>query len=138
MQIIKVSEQGKRLSEERHRLNLSQAKLALMTQVSKGSQAGYERGARPPDARYLAYAHQAGCDIHYIVTGEPAILSQGSEPYWSDHDQILKTIEDWLNEHELTLDFSKRMELLRLFMSRFERSKDVDLKFVRETLKYVA
>jgi transcriptional regulator with XRE-family HTH domain len=127
-----------RLTEERHRLKLSQAQLALMTQISKGSQAGYERGARPPDARYLAFAHKAGCDVHYIVTGESAVLSQGSESYWHAHDQILKTIEDWLKEHRLTLEFNKRMELLRLFMSRFERSQDVDLVFVRETLKHVA
>lgn len=63
---------GRRLREERERLQLRQDELADRLCVSRTSQSNYERGERSPDAAYLAAALEAGVDVLYVVTGARA------------------------------------------------------------------
>ena len=61
---------GKRLREERRRLNLSGEELAKLGGVSATSQSNYENGRSFPDSRYLAKIAHYGIDVLYILTGE--------------------------------------------------------------------
>ncbi|WP_227104537.1 helix-turn-helix domain-containing protein [Chromobacterium rhizoryzae] len=61
---------GKRLREERARLELLQNDVAKAAEISYGSYLGYEKGDRPPNAEVLAKLYSIGFDILYIVTGQ--------------------------------------------------------------------
>lgn len=63
---------GRRLFEERHRLQLSQAELALAIGVSERSIGNYERGQRSPDAEQLVRLVEQGMDVYYVLTGKRA------------------------------------------------------------------
>lgn len=60
---------GSRLKEERKRLGLSQASLAVAGGIEANAQGSYERGKRFPNATYLSLIAAAGVDILFVVTG---------------------------------------------------------------------
>lgn len=61
---------GDRLLEERKRLKLSQVAMGELAGVHSNAQRNYEKGARSPDAGYLAAVAEAGVDVRYVITGE--------------------------------------------------------------------
>jgi transcriptional regulator with XRE-family HTH domain len=65
-----MKEIGDRLREERVRLSLTQAEFATAGGLRVNAQSIYERGARVPNAIYLANIAKAGADILYVVTGK--------------------------------------------------------------------
>jgi len=67
---ISMSSIGKRLREERMRLDLSQTALGAIGGVLKQAQINYEKGKRFPDASYLEAASKIGVDVQYIITGQ--------------------------------------------------------------------
>jgi len=71
---------GRRLFEERHRLQLSQAELALAIGVSERSIGNYERGQRNPDAEQLVRLVEQGMDVYYVLTGKRASRRVDLEP----------------------------------------------------------
>jgi len=64
---------GKRLKEERQRLNMSQDAFGKAGGVGKGAQINYESDARSPDTAYLQGIDAAGADVLYVVTGHRRI-----------------------------------------------------------------
>lgn len=72
---------GERLEEERARLNLSKAAMALAGEVSAGAYSNYLRGARVPDLAALAAWASAGVDVLYVVIGRrmPDLLTPEEE-----------------------------------------------------------
>ena len=70
---------GKRLLEERKRLNYNQTSFGKLGGVSKTTQLNYEAGTVSPDANYLSGIAAAGADLVYILTGhrsgEPSVLA---------------------------------------------------------------
>lgn len=74
---VQYTKRGRRIFEERKRLNLTLPSFGDIGGVSKGSQILYEKG-RPPTADYLAAIASAGVDILYVLTGvraDPAWLA---------------------------------------------------------------
>lgn len=67
-----------RLRGERERLGLSQAAFAEIGGVKANAQGNYEKGERQPDLSYLAAIAEAGADVLYIITGEPAAPQAGA------------------------------------------------------------
>ena len=65
-----MAAKGARLREERERLGLSQAELAMNLGQSRDSQGRYESGKRSPDWEYLDSLSGLGADVLYILTGE--------------------------------------------------------------------
>jgi phage repressor protein C with HTH and peptisase S24 domain len=65
-------EMGSRLKAERQRVGVAPTEFAVQCGVSRTSQFNYEAGERPPDAEYLQRAHEAGVDVHYVITGKKA------------------------------------------------------------------
>ena len=66
--------------EERHRLQLSQAELALAIGVTERSIGNYERGRRSPDAEQLLRFIEQGVDVYYVLTGERASARMDLNP----------------------------------------------------------
>lgn len=62
---------GHRLSMERCRLGLSASAFAVLGGVDASVQEAFEKGARHPDAAYLATMAVIGIDVLYVVTGMP-------------------------------------------------------------------
>lgn len=60
---------GKRLKQERKRLNLTQSALGAIGGVEANAQGHYESGQRLPRADYLFRVAAAGVDINRVVTG---------------------------------------------------------------------
>jgi transcriptional regulator with XRE-family HTH domain len=61
---------GRRLREERTRLELSQGDFARVGGVLSDAQGKYERGQRSPSALYLASLIEIGVDVLYVLTGD--------------------------------------------------------------------
>lgn len=61
-----------RLKNERERIGLSQVAFAAVGGVGRTAQVNYEKGERFPDLAYLEAIAKIGCDIQYIVLGEPS------------------------------------------------------------------
>ncbi len=99
-----------RLRDERQRLQLTMQALADLAQVSRVSQSHYETGRTLPDVGYLFAVHAAGLDIGYLVTGSRAALQQFD---WALHDELLTSIDAWLDEHDMAMPFEKKMLVLR-------------------------
>lgn len=62
---------SERLREEREKKGLNQAAFAAVGGVGRSAQINYEKGERYPDAQYLEAIAKIGCDIQFIITGEP-------------------------------------------------------------------
>lgn len=62
-----------RLKEEREKKNLSAEAFGAVGGVRKTAQYAYEKGERKPDGEYFANIAKIGCDVQYIITGEPSI-----------------------------------------------------------------
>ena len=127
-----------RLKDERRRLGLTQDQMAEVGGVSKGSQVGYESGARPPTLTYLDRLLDAEVDVMFVLSGRRLDDVALDRFDWELHDKILETIEIWLQESKRALPFEKKMELLRLFVNHFSKAKTVDLPFIHQTLKLAA
>jgi transcriptional regulator with XRE-family HTH domain len=67
--VIRMSDIGERLKEERERLKLSQPALGERCGVKKLAQFNYEKGERAPDALYLVGLAASGGDVMYVLTG---------------------------------------------------------------------
>jgi transcriptional regulator with XRE-family HTH domain len=135
---IDLNKLGSRLKSERKRLGYTQADFAKKTSVSSGSQFGYESGARAPDATYLIHARNLGLDINYVLFGSKGKSKEFDSSWWEVHDEILHTIEKWLEMNEISLQFDKKMELLRLFLSQINNLEEVDSSFINHTLSLVS
>jgi transcriptional regulator with XRE-family HTH domain len=61
---------GKRLREEREKLEMSQEAMAKMAGISRVSQSNYERDERSPDNEYWQTLYKIGVDILYVITGK--------------------------------------------------------------------
>ncbi|VWD64096.1 putative transcriptional regulator [Burkholderia lata] len=61
-----------RLKLERKRLGMNQTEFAAAGGVLQHAQVNYEKGARCPDASYLAGIAEVGVDIQYVLTGRPS------------------------------------------------------------------
>jgi DNA-binding XRE family transcriptional regulator len=63
---------GERLAQERARLGLTQADLAVHAGIARRTQINYERGERAPDATYLHALDVRGIDPLFLITGRAA------------------------------------------------------------------
>ncbi len=63
---------GERLAQERARLGLTQADLAVHAGIARRTQINYEAGERAPDATYLHALDARGIDPLFLITGRTA------------------------------------------------------------------
>lgn len=75
MRSREAPEFGQRLAEERRRLGLTQAELALRVGIDAPRQSLYETGIRSLKAAYLASLAAVGIDLSYVLTGQRALPS---------------------------------------------------------------
>lgn len=61
---------AERLHELVRASGLTQVAFAERMSISLSSQKNYEKGLRKPDTDYLFKLHDAGYDLHYLLTGE--------------------------------------------------------------------
>lgn len=65
---------GKRIREERLRLEMTQQELVAAGGFQADAQYKYESSIRFPKADYLAGVAEDGADVSYIITGKRSIL----------------------------------------------------------------
>jgi transcriptional regulator with XRE-family HTH domain len=61
---------GKRIKEERERLNLSQTAFGDIGEMGKTTVQAWERGTASPNAAFLELAATFGVDVYYVITGQ--------------------------------------------------------------------
>lgn len=105
---------GKRLREERKRLDLNQTEFSAFAQLNRRTQANYEKGTRYPDAAYLAAIAVEGADVQYIITG------------------IRSTVESGVSEHPETYSASEmEQQLLTLYRGMTQAQRRQLLEIAR-------
>jgi transcriptional regulator with XRE-family HTH domain len=70
---------GKRLKDERTRLQLTLDEMGARGGVKKNAQIKYEADERSPDAGYLVGISEAGADVLYVLTGRRRIDMPANE-----------------------------------------------------------
>ncbi len=73
-------ELSERLRSFRKAKKLTQFELAELADIPVRTLKGYESGERQPGAAALAGLARAGCDINWLLTGEPSAASQVCTP----------------------------------------------------------
>lgn len=68
---------GRRLREERERLNMTQERLAQETGVRRVTVYQYEKGDRLPSLDYLSKAAIAGVSVQYVLFGQRKLIEAG-------------------------------------------------------------
>jgi len=68
---------GKRLLEERKRLDMTQEEFGSAAGVRRPTQYLYEKGERTPSIEYLSRITMKGVDFRYLLTGERSVASGG-------------------------------------------------------------
>lgn len=123
---------GIRLKEERLKIGKGSADFADICGVGKNTQTNYEKSDRKPDLGYLSKAHDLGCDIMYIITGEQSeqqlhiaevkkhdtkvkilVESEAEIPFYGKNKSMLYSHKnegiswkkDWLDKRDLDKDF---------------------------------
>ena len=99
---------GGRLREERERLGFLQQEFAAQGAVGRMSQVGYESGARPPTAEYLAKVARLGADVQYVVTG---VRSENLHEIDTAESSLLNIAEDGA-KYALTTSKDLDMDLM--------------------------
>jgi len=76
---------GSRIKSERKRVHKSSIDFADYCGVGRNTQTNYEKSERKPDLEYLAKAHDLGCDVMYILTGnkstDGSVVNETPYPY---------------------------------------------------------
>ncbi len=67
---------GKRLENERIRLNYTQQKMGEYVGIGRRAYINYEKGKREISAEGLNNIDKIGADVLYITTGKPSALSE--------------------------------------------------------------
>jgi len=127
-----------RLRQERRRLDLSQGALAAAGGVSLSSQVGYEAGARVPDAAYLHKIQESGVDTGYLLSGRVEDETAKTASYLELVKGILTEINEWEEEHNATVPFEKKLEILHLNLASSIAQHDVDKRGLERLLRLVA
>lgn len=71
---------GLRLKQERGRLGFTQAEFASIGEVTRQSQAKYEKGLRFPDAVYLSRLSRAGLNVDFVLSNDGSASDLTSSP----------------------------------------------------------
>lgn len=84
---------GKRLREERERLNLKQDQLHEFTGVTRRTQSSYENDQTKPKGEFLQKIATFGFDVGYIITGVRAenVAHTPTEMGYLRHCRLLAT-----------------------------------------------
>ena len=89
---------GERLREERKRLELTQARLASLGEVSRPTQYLYENAERYPSIEYLSKIANHGVDVVYVFCGVRYVsLTESRASEISIDPALLSTIIDSLD-----------------------------------------
>jgi transcriptional regulator with XRE-family HTH domain len=70
---------GKRLREERERLQLSQEQLAAIAGTNRITPSRYEGGTHLPTIGFLAAVAQAGVDVGYVLDGKRNVVALSAD-----------------------------------------------------------
>lgn len=129
---------GVRLREERERLGLNQEAFAKRTPAkTRQSQSNYEKGARAPDALYLAAAALIGADVLYVVTGERKSVAPGA--FRPDVlREVIVGVEEAQRASKLRLSPAKKAELVTLLYEQFSGGGKVERPTVERYLRLVS
>jgi|APLak6261680685_1056136.scaffolds.fasta_scaffold00651_4 transcriptional regulator with XRE-family HTH domain len=70
---------GKRLRDERERLQLSQEQLAAIAGTNRITPSRYEGGTHLPTIAFLATIEGAGVDVGYVLNGKRDVVALGAD-----------------------------------------------------------
>lgn len=129
---------GKRISEERQRLGLSQKDVAEMWAIGRSMVATIETGRSPLDVERLLELGKAGFDIHYVLYGERSPVAASRLLDWKLMAKIVDEVHKWSQAHEIRLPPEKEVLILKLLYEHFASSGIVDDEAINQILQLAA
>jgi transcriptional regulator with XRE-family HTH domain len=130
---------GRRLRQERDRLELSQAELAAHGGVARTTQHIYDSDPRAPDVTYLERIRSAGVDVAFLILGErhaadrPDMLSIS----YSGLSNVYRVVDEFcVDDDGKPLPLESRLRFFQLVCASLKDrgSSDVELESLRSEL----
>ena len=125
---------GKRLNEERKRINLNQTEFGKIGGVTKTSQLNYEASERSPSADYWKAISNIGVDVQYILTGtrtNESSLHKQQVTNELDNARLMlaiETVEEGLQVTNRTMQPEKKAELILAVYDLFNDDQTPEMK----------
>lgn len=138
MHMIDIVEIGRRLQEERRRLELTQEELARMVGVSRAAVATYEGGRTPFDITYLARLQEVGVRVNYVLSGRADGVVANDLFDWGIAESVFLAIHEFADEAGLKLGPDKQFALLRILYAQAAREKQVDVSALAVAIRMAA
>lgn len=129
---------GKRISEERERLGLTQKDLGELWNVSRSAVAMIETGRSPLAVDRLLELEMLGVDIQYVLFGRrsPQVASRMLD--WQLISLIQKGVRKWSTSHGIHLAPEKEVVFLKLFYDLFVATGNIDEAAMDQALSLAA
>lgn len=129
---------GPRLRQERKRLGLTQAQLAVAVGISAPTQVGYEQGNRAPDVHYLTTIERIGVDERYVRTGVRSSRAAVAALDWEFFLDVQRAGDSWfLQELGIVLGQKESNEIARLLYEILIDEHEVEDRKVERVLRLV-
>lgn len=129
---------GKRISEERERLGLTQKDLGELWNVGRSAVAMIESGRSPLVVDRLLELEKLGVDIQYVLFGQRSTQIASRMLDWQLLTLILKGVRQWSSSHGIRLAPEKEAVFLKLFYDLFVASGAIDEAAMNEALSLAA
>lgn len=129
---------GKRISEERQRLGLSQKDVAEIWGIGRSTVAMIETGRSPLDVERLIELGKIGFDIQYVLYGERSPVAASRLLDWKLMAKIMDGVHKWSQIHEIRLPQEKEVSILKLLYEHFSSSGIVDDEAIDQVLQIAA
>ena len=101
---------GKRMREERNKLDLNQTDFGALGGLTKNTIIDYEKDIALPNTKFLLAIAASGADVGYILTGQRAVIeSQSDYALRPDQKALLDNYENCVKEDR---DAIKRYALM--------------------------
>lgn len=130
---------GKRLADERRRLQRSQDDFAQIIGIGRSGYAAVEGDRAPLDVeRLVDLGAKAGVDVMYVLSGDRASVAAGYLLDWSLMQGIWMGIHNWASAHKIDVPPEKQMLLLKLLYQKQAISGRVDAQSLEDAVRLVA
>ena len=95
-------------------------------------------GSDPSASCSLARAVNLGVDIVYVVLGRRGSSEAIDLVNWDSFIRIVTAIDEWLEENEATMPLKNKIELARLFLSKYSLEDEINFEQIAVSLSRVA
>jgi transcriptional regulator with XRE-family HTH domain len=129
---------GGRLREERKRLGLTQAELALRVGVSRAAIVTYESGRTPPDVSFMDRVKGLGVRTSYVLSGLTEVESAAEALDWDIARALMNKIVRYARVNNIDLEPDQLVDLMQILYPTAARNRTIDDRAVEIAVRLAA